>query len=157
MLYEVITKNDSKEAAYQVGTFFSNTQNYAYKSSAMTKYWQVENTLSYAKEFGKHSVNAVVGYTTYKNQYDSFSASKKGMADGIWTMDAGSDSPTAGGTASTNTMLSYLGRVIYSYDNRYIFTGTFRRDGSSRFSDTKKWGNFPSLSVAWNVANERFS
>ncbi len=149
-------KNDSKEAAYQVGTFFSNTQNYAYRSSAMTKYWQIENTLSYANEFGKHSVNAVVGYTTYKNKYDSFSASKKGMADGIWALNAGSDSPTSGGTASTNTMLSYLGRVIYSYDNRYIFTGTFRRDGSSRFSDTKRWGNFPSISGAWNVANERF-
>jgi TonB-linked SusC/RagA family outer membrane protein len=149
-------KNDSREAAYQVGTFFSNTQNYAYRSSAMTKYWQIENTLSYARDFGKHSLNAVVGYTTYKNKYDSFSASKKGMADGIWVLNAGSDSPTAAGTASANTMISYLGRVIYSYDNRYIFTGTFRRDGSSRFSDTKRWGNFPSVSAAWNMANEKF-
>lgn len=149
-------KNSSTTAAYQVGTFFSNTQNYAYRSSALTKYWQIENTLSYQKTFGKHSVNAVVGYTTLKNEYDIFSASKKGMPDGIWVMDAGSDDPTAGGNASENTMISWLGRAIYSYDNRYIFTGTFRRDGSSRFSDSNRWGNFPSLSAAWNVANEKF-
>ena len=150
-------KNSSTEEAYQVGTFFSNTANYAYKSSAMTKYWQIENTLSYAKTFGgKHSVNAVVGYTAFKNKYDQFSGSKKGMADGIWVMDAGSDDPTSGGTASENTMTSYLGRLIYSFDNRYIFTGTFRRDGSSRFSSSNRWGNFPSVSAAWNVANESF-
>ncbi len=149
-------KNNSTTKAYQVGSFFSNTQNYAYRSSALTKYWQIENTLSYQKIFGKHSVNAVAGYTTYKNKYDDFNASKKGMADGIWVLNAGSDDPTAGGTAHENTMISYLGRVIYSYANRYIFTGTFRRDGSSRFSDSKRWGNFPSLSAAWNVANESF-
>jgi len=150
-------KNASRTAAYQVGTFFSNSENYAYRSSALTKYWQIENTLSYDKVFaGKHSVNAVVGYTTYKNKYDDFSASKKGMADGIWVLNAGSDEPTAGGTSHENTMISYLGRVIYSYDNRYIFTGTFRRDGSSRFSDTKRWGNFPSVSAAWNMSNESF-
>ena len=149
-------KNASTTKAYQVGTFFSNTQNYAYRSSALTKYWQIENTLSYDKIFGKHSVNAVAGYTTYKNKYDDFNASKKGMADGIWVLNGGSDEPTSGGTSHVNTMISYLGRVIYSYDNRYIFTGTFRRDGSSRFSDSKRWGNFPSLSAAWNAANESF-
>ena len=150
-------KNASSTAAYQVGSFFSNSQNYAYRSSALTKYWQIENTLSYNKTFGgKHSINAVVGYTTYKNKYDSFNASKKGMADGIWVLNGGSDEPTAGGTAYENTMISYLGRVIYSYANRYIFTGTFRRDGSSRFSNSKRWGNFPSLSAAWNMANESF-
>lgn len=149
-------KNSSNTAAYSVGTFFSNTQNYAYRSSAMTKYWQIENTLSYEKIFGKHSINAVAGYTTLKNEYDQFSASKKGMADGIWVMDAGSDDPTAGGTAYENTMISLLGRAIYSFDNRYIFTGTFRRDGSSRFSNSNRWGNFPSVSAAWNMANESF-
>ena len=150
-------KNASTTSAYEVGTFFSNIENYAYKNSALTKYWQVDNTLSYNKTFGgKHSVNAVIGYTTFKNKYDNFNASKKGMADGIWVMDAGSDDPTAGGTAYENTMISYLGRVIYSYDNRYIFTGTFRRDGSSRFSNSNSWGNFPSISAAWNATNESF-
>lgn len=150
-------KNSSTTEAYEVGTFFSNTENYAYKSSALTKYWQVDNTLSYNKTFrGKHSVNAVVGYTVFKNKYDEFDASKRGMADGIWSMNAGSNDPTAGGMSSENTMISYLGRVIYSYDNRYIFTGTFRRDGSSRLSNSNRWGNFPSLSAAWNMANESF-
>ena len=150
-------KNASTTAAYQIGTFFTNSKNYAYKSSELTKYWQIENTLSYDKTFGgKHAVNAVIGYTTFKNKIDEFDASKQGMADGIWVLDAGSDDPTAGGKASENTMISYLGRIIYSYDNRYIITGTFRRDGSSRFSSSNRWGNFPSISAAWNAANETF-
>ena len=149
-------QNTTTNAAYSVGAFFTNTENYAYKQSALTKYWQIDNTLSYNNSFGKHSVNAVVGYTTFKNRYDEFDASKKGMADGIWELSAGSDDPTANGEVTENTMISYLGRIIYSFDNRYIFTGTFRRDGSSRFSSSKRWGNFPSVSAAWNVANESF-
>ncbi len=150
-------KNASTTKAYEVGTFFTQTDNYAYKSSALTKYWQIENTLSYQKTLGeKHSINAVIGYTTQENKYDDFDASKQGMADGIWVLDAGSDDPTAGGTSYESSMISYLGRVIYSYDNRYILTGTFRRDGSSRFSSSNRWGNFPSISAAWNVANESF-
>ena len=91
-----------------------------------TNLWQIENTLSYRKVLNeKHSINAVVGQTALTNKYDEFSASKKGMPDGIWVMGAGSIDPAANGTAAENTLASYFGRLIYSFDNRYIFTGTF--------------------------------
>jgi TonB-linked SusC/RagA family outer membrane protein len=150
------SKNISTEQRYEVGSFFRNEDNYIYEMSGMNKYWQIENTLSFNREFDKHSINAVIGQTAYDDHYRQFSASKKGMPDGKWVMDSGTDEPAANGYENENTMLSYLGRLIYSYDNRYIFTGTFRRDGSSRFSDAKRWGNFPSVSAAWNIANEDF-
>ncbi|WP_159523541.1 TonB-dependent receptor [Sunxiuqinia indica] len=144
-------------SAYEIGQFFSNPTNLMDQKSGATNLWQIENTLSYSKVLHeKHSINAVIGQTALQNKYDEFSASKKGMPDGVWVMGAGSIDPVANGTASENTLSSYFGRLIYSYDNRYIFTGTFRRDGSSRFSSSNRWGNFPSVSVAWNAANESF-
>jgi len=53
-------------------------------------------------------------------------------------------------------MISYLGRVNYVYDNRYLFTGTFRRDGSSKFGSQNRWGIFPSAAVGWRISNEKF-
>ncbi|MGQ1945951.1 TonB-dependent receptor [Geofilum sp. OHC36d9] len=151
------SKNTSTEARYEVGSFFRNQNNYIYEMSGISEYWQIENTLSYNKTFNEvHSINAVIGQTAYNDHYRQFSASKKGMPDGKWVMDSGTEEPAANGYENESTMISYLGRLIYSYDSRYIFTGTFRRDGSSRFSQTNKWGNFPSLSLAWNIANESF-
>jgi len=150
-------QQESTRQAYDVGTFYHNQYNTNYMQSGLTKYWQLENTLSYVKTFGeKHSINAVIGQTSYDENYSWFSAAKEGMPNGIWSMSAGTTNPASSSSSSENTMTSYLGRVIYSFDNRYIFTGTFRRDGSSRFSQTNRWGNFPSLSAAWNVANESF-
>ncbi len=150
-------KENLTKKAYDVGTFYSNDANSTYMQSGLTKYWQLENTLSYVKTIAqKHSINAVIGQTSYKNSYSWFSAGKRGMPDDIWSMSAGTKDASASSTSTESTMISYLGRLIYSYDNRYIFTGTMRRDGSSRFSNSSRWGNFPSLSFAWNAGNETF-
>lgn len=149
-------KNISTEERYEVGSFFRNKSNYLYEMSGASDFWQIENTLSFNREFGKHSFNVVVGQTASDYNYSQFSGAKRGMPDGKWVLDAGADEPAAGGNKNENTMTSYLGRLIYSFDSRYIFTGTYRRDGSSRFSPLKKWGNFPSVSFAWNAANESF-
>ncbi|MDR2919460.1 MAG: TonB-dependent receptor [Tannerella sp.] len=141
---------------YEVGSIFSNTLNSLAETSDLTKYYQVENTLSYMKDFGKHSINLLVGQTVYQNDYRIIRASAKGMPDGIKVLDAGTEQAAATGYTEKNRLLSFLGRAIYSYDNRYIMTATFRRDGSSRFSPENRWGNFPSISGAWNLENERF-
>jgi len=141
---------------YEVGGFFRNDKNSLAETSDLTQYYQVENTLSYMKNFGKHSINLLAGQTVYQNKYRIVRASAKGMPDGIRVLDAGTEQAAATGYTDTNRLLSFLGRAIYSYDNRYIVTATFRRDGSSRFSPENRWGNFPSISAAWNLGNERF-
>ncbi|PKB16468.1 TonB-dependent receptor [Flavobacterium sp. 5] len=140
---------------YEVGGFFKNLKNTLAEGSDMTQYYQVENTLNYAKTFGKHSVNILAGYTVYNNNYRSNVGSVTGLPDGIHVM-AGGEEPSSVGYASENNLVSYLGRAIYSYDNKYILTATFRRDGSSRFSPENKWGNFPSISAAWGIGKEDF-
>jgi len=140
---------------YEVGGFFKNLKNTLAEGSDMTQYYQIENTLNYAKTFGKHSVNVLAGYTVYNNKYRSNSGSVTGLPDGIHVM-AGGEEPSSVGSASENNLISYLGRAIYSYDNKYILTATFRRDGSSRFSPENKWGNFPSISAAWGIGKEDF-
>jgi len=141
---------------YEVGSIFKNDLNSLGENSAKTEYYQVENTLSYIKDFGKHSINLLAGQTVYENKYRIHRASAKGMPDGIRVLDAGTDQAAATGSANSNRLLSFLGRAIYSYDNRYIVTATIRRDGSSRFSSENRWGNFPSISAAWNIMNEEF-
>jgi len=140
---------------YEVGAFFKNLYNTLGEGSSLNQYYQIENTLNYSKVFGKHSVNLLVGHTVYENNFRAMSGSIAGLPDGIFVL-AGAEQPSIVGYANENKLLSFLGRAIYSYDNKYILTATFRRDGSSRFSPENKWGNFPSISAAWGIGKEEF-
>jgi TonB-linked SusC/RagA family outer membrane protein len=119
--------------------------------------WVIENTMNYAHTFGgKHALSGLVGYTTQKHTFNNMFGEARGFAnDAIHTLNAG----TMYGLTSDESnysMISYLGRVNYSYDDRYLITATFRGDGSSRFGMNKKWGTFPSLSLGWRVSQEKF-
>jgi len=71
-------------------------------------------------------------------------------------LDAGTVNTASGSNAWESALISYLGRLIYSYDDRYVMTAIIRRDGSSRFGSGNKYGNFPSLAFAWNASSEQF-
>ncbi|WP_134090415.1 TonB-dependent receptor [Olivibacter sp. XZL3] len=120
----------------------------------------VENTLTFNKDFGKHIVNAVVGQTYQKDQYARISGMKRNLVPdgkgGYYSeLDQGNE-PQAGGYREEAIILSYLARVEYNYDNRYLLNGVIRRDGSSRLGRSNQWGNFPSISGAWRISNEKF-
>ncbi|MDB5021529.1 MAG: TonB-dependent receptor plug [Pedobacter sp.] len=119
--------------------------------------WVIENTLNYAHTFGsKHALSGLVGYTTQKHTYNNMFGEARGFAnDAIHTLNAGTMYALTS-DESNYSMISYLGRVNYSYDDRYLITATFRGDGSSRFGMNKKWGTFPSLSLGWRVSQEKF-
>jgi TonB-linked SusC/RagA family outer membrane protein len=119
-----------------------------------------ENTLSYAKDFGKHGINAVVGYSSQDSKSEFLSASTEGLIrenESFWYINAGQDEfDRASNNFGRSTLISYLGRVNYTYDSRYLFTASFRRDGSSNFGPNNKYGNFPSFALGWNATNESF-
>ena len=71
-------------------------------------------------------------------------------------MDAGTVNPQTGGNSSTTSILSYLGRLTYNYNDKYYLTATYRVDGSSKFLSKNKWASFPSASIAWRMSNEPF-
>ncbi len=119
--------------------------------------WVIENTLNYSKNFGgKHQLTALAGYTTQKHTSNDMFGEARGFAnDEIETLNAGNMYELTS-TASEYSLISYLSRVNYIYDDRYLFTAAIRSDGSSRFGQRRKWGTFPSASVGWRISQEQF-
>jgi len=118
--------------------------------------WLSENTLNYEKQFDKHRITALVGYTAQhqRDEYNDVSSSNF-PNDLVPTLNAGT--VTAGTSlASEWALLSYLGRLNYSYADKYFLTATLRRDGSSRFGENNKYGYFPSASAGWLISDEDF-
>jgi TonB-linked SusC/RagA family outer membrane protein len=138
----------------------SNPTGKAYVGSKFASTWLNENTLSYSKTFNdKHSLNVVVGYTQQAFETESVIAGSQAfISDQLAYNDLASGSvytqPESGSSAWA--LNSYLGRINYSIDQKYIFTVSGRADGSSRFGKDNKWGYFPSAAFAWNISKEGF-
>jgi len=118
--------------------------------------WLAENTLTYNKSFGNHNLEAFVGYTAQKfNNESSNIAGSQFPDDNIQWINAAT-TRIGNVTASESKLLSYIGRLNYNYDSKYLLSVAFRRDGSSRFGSANKYGDFPSISVGWVASDENF-
>lgn len=151
------------------------------ESSETTAYWEEhvwENVLSFNKEFGKHSVNAVVGTSTMARRYTwnyvgvigktiTYKVEDGQLVTGeqpggfldpaFSTIGAGIGGTFDGdGSRWDYRRFSIFGRVNYNFDNRYLLQATIRRDGSSKFGKDKRWGTFPSVAVGWRISEEAF-
>lgn len=119
-----------------------------------------ENTLTYDRVFGRHSVNTVLGATYQHFANESSYSAAEGFASDIYSFNnLGAGDPTRFTVNSSYTdwaVLSFLGRVNYKYADKYLFTATTRRDGSSRLGANNKWAFFPSAAVAWRLSQEPF-
>ena len=122
-----------------------------------TKDWVLENTLTYSNIFAeKHDFTVLAGYTAQKNQYERLYGESRGFPnDVVKTLNAGTMYNLTG-TESEHSMISYLARVNYAYNNKYLFSTAVRADGSSRFGKDNKWGVFPSFSAGWRISEEDF-
>jgi TonB-linked SusC/RagA family outer membrane protein len=131
-------------------------------SSTLMTNWAAENLLTYDRSFGKHDLNAVLLYSAQQETTntsrvtardipaDQFQFYNLGRADGVITVNPADQSYNQWG------LLSYMGRVMYSYDDRYMLSATFRSDGSSRLASGHKWHTYPAISVGWNISRESF-
>lgn len=119
--------------------------------------WLIENTASYSKTFDQHSFSALAGYTTQKSKGNNINLNAGPYAnDLIQTINAAPGITSWGESVDTWTMISYLGRLNYSFKDRYLFTATLRSDGSSRFGTSNRFALFPSAAVAWKLSDEEF-
>jgi TonB-linked SusC/RagA family outer membrane protein len=141
---------------HTVGALFAHQTNDLSIAKDQNVLVLLENTLNFDKRIGKHNIQALAGYTFQKNKYTYMSAARTGLPDGIEALDAGSGTSTNTGNQSQSNLVSILGRLIYSYDEKYLLTASFRRDGSSRFAGVNRYGNFPSIALGWNISNEDF-
>jgi TonB-linked SusC/RagA family outer membrane protein len=141
----------------QLPVFFNNPA-YGESTTEQVENWLLENTLNYNKSFGKHKLTAVGGFTSQKETYASnYLLSNKYPNNLVSSLSAVSGIITDG-TSSTGawSLVSYLGRVNYNFDDKYYVTGSIRTDGSSRFGTDRKYGLFPSAAFAWRLSEEKF-
>lgn len=116
----------------------------------------VENLLTFDRTFGEYKISALAGYTYQDSRFRHIQAYGEGLPQGLEEIDAATTNRSNEGNSWRSVLTSILGRVFYSYQNKYLFTATIRRDGSSKFGKNNRYGYFPSFSLGWNVAEEKF-
>lgn len=154
-----IENRDDRTDNYTTTRFF-NSQGISNVGSSQFTSLLNENTLSYFKTFDeKHSVSAVIGVTYQNFLITSMSAGGTGYLSDIfetYNLGAAANQNISGSGYTKFVIASYLGRLNYSYDDRYLLTASIRRDGASVYSPGSKWGYFPSAALAWRVSAEEF-
>lgn len=142
---------------YAIGWAVNTTASLTNGTSQNT-YWNWNQLLEYNRQIGKHNVGLMVSHESQASTYKNVSGTRTGfLTNDIFDLNAGNaTSATNNGGSGTWGIESYLSRLNYNYDNRYILTGTVRRDGSVNFGPEKRWGTFPSVSAAWRVSQEKF-
>ncbi|GAB3727670.1 SusC/RagA family TonB-linked outer membrane protein [Spirosoma lituiforme] len=137
---------DRKGASVPTG--FSRAQNFVN--------WLVENTLNYNRSFGVHNVSALAGFSSQKDRRVANELTATNFPnDLVQTLNAGQVS-SGSSDVQEWSLLSYIGRVQYDYNGKYLLSAAVRADGSSRFGRDNRWGYFPSVSAGWNVSQETF-
>ena len=120
-------------------------------------YWSLKNYLTYANTFGKHSVTAMIGQEAWESRWNYLGASNKDLpSDDIHNLRLATGTPTVSSGFGSSAMASFFTRETYNYDDRYMATYTFRRDGSSNFGPDNRWANFHSFAASWRFTNEAF-
>lgn len=144
--------------AYDLGTFGKNDKPDLEEKSSTWESWVLENTLNYDRTFGKHNLSLLAGYSAQKDKSHSLYGKNNDMAQFIETMPGNVDPSNLKASSSLNelALVSLFGRVMYSFDDRYLFSASIRRDGSSRFKKGHQYGAFPSASIGWNINREKF-
>lgn len=176
-------RGEHERQTYHVPDYVADPKSkreYPYNSET-TGYWEEhvwENVLSFNKEFGKHSINAVAGASVNSRKYTWNSVGVEGKTT-VYKVESNQlvTSETAGGflDSAFSTIgagiggtfdgdgslweynrASFFGRVNYNYDNRYLLQATFRYDGSSKFGKDNRWACFPSIALGWRISEEEF-
>ncbi|MEN7551308.1 TonB-dependent receptor [Rapidithrix thailandica] len=116
------------------------------------------NTLNYQRDFGKHSFDVLLGQEAIQYYYEGFSASRQSFLyedPNFRYLSYGTDNQLNSGSANEWSLLSYFGKLNYSFNDKYLFSATLRRDGTTRLNNNK-WGTFPAFSVGWRISEEPF-
>ena len=118
-----------------------------------------ENTLNYTKSANKNELNILAGFTSQTTKIQNQQTTGNDFpSDDIRTLNSAAQIDKTGTSGTNNQigLVSYLGRINYAYDNKYLLSASYRADGSSYFAAGKKWGKFPSISAGWVISKEKF-
>ncbi|MDR1381214.1 MAG: TonB-dependent receptor [Tannerella sp.] len=140
---------------YEIGRY-SRTQGSATNSGRQSLNWVTDLTLQYRKSWENHTLTLLGGASAQQHVLTNTGATGTGTVDNFLNQLSNQTSFSATGASVTSGLLSTFFRVNYGYKDRYLVTGTIRRDGSSKFGADKRFGHFPSVSAAWRVTEESF-
>lgn len=154
-------RSDNFSPAFNMDALEQQLDNSISRSTNEWVDWNWTNTASYLKTFnGKHNLNAMIGFTAERFLSADLSGAREDVpsntVETLWELNAGTKNQTNGGGSTVNTLVSYLARAMYNYDNRYYITASIRADGSSKFPKNNRYGIFPSASAAWRISGENF-
>jgi len=152
------TETENWQPTYYFGEAVQNPINSISQQMRNNTFWQVKNYLTYLGKIGKHSFTAMVGQEAWESKWKNQTISSKGLpGDEIRNPSLGDeDSKTFGNGFGESAMASFFTRETYNYDDRYLFTYTFRYDGSSNFGPKNRWAPFHSFAGSWRFSNEAF-
>ncbi len=138
---------------------YESPNGYASKDYSENRSWSINNILTYNKEINKHVFDATLVSTCEKSKAEGASLSSKNFPITVlgWNAMELGKIQTNSSSASDQSSIGIMGRLVYSYDMKYLLTATFRRDGFSGFAEGNKYANFPSVSIGWVMSNENFA
>ncbi|MEX2639054.1 MAG: TonB-dependent receptor [Balneolales bacterium] len=147
---EYFVSNQQQNEVSSLSKSWANTQNYLW-----------ENTVNYIRTFNDiHRVDGLLGFTAQENNFELLGGNRNqifGNDSSLWYLNAGvTDGAGNVNEATSSAIRSYLSRINYTLMDRYLFTGTLRVDGSSRFPSHDRFGYFPSLALGWRISEENF-
>ncbi len=150
------TRDFSFQPGFDLGFFFQKDIPALTDGSRSFSTGLIENTLNFDKDFGNSRLSVLVGQMYQQGTFVARSGYTEQLTEPYFPVLNNGTNQTASGFETKNVLLSYLARVNYSIDDRYLITGTIRRDGSSRFAPANRYGNFPSIALGWKLHNEDF-
>jgi len=153
---KTIVRDFAFQPKFDLGFFFKQGINRLDDNSRTYTNSMFENLLTYDKSFGKHTLNFVAGTSYLKNDELYRNGHSEELPDENYLILGNGVRQSSTGSKQQYSFFGLFGRLNYNYDDRYLLTANFRRDGSSRFAPGNKYGNFPGFSVGWRVNKERF-
>jgi len=129
----------------------------ASRTNSTTTSYTLNQLLSYNRSFGQHNIDVLAGHENYDYLYEYLSGSRQQQSfDGITELENFTTTNNLSSYTDKNRIESFLSRANYSFDNKYLFSASFRRDGSSKFAKEVRWGNFWSVGAGWRLDQESF-
>lgn len=151
--------SDKFEPKFFIDNLEQKAQSYVERKTEDWIDWNWTNTINYMTTLGKHNINVMGGYTMEKFSKYWVMGSRDNTPsnlDDLHYVNAGTLNQKSEGTNEYTTLISYLARAMYNYDNRYYLTASVRVDGSSKFPTGSKYATFPAVSGAWRITGEPF-
>ncbi|MBR5275305.1 MAG: TonB-dependent receptor [Bacteroidales bacterium] len=150
------SKSETYEPMVDLGSWQRGNNEIRWQNNTNT-FWQLKNYLTYANDWGKHNVTAMVGQEMWESGWEFQGIyNTKLPSDEVHNPSLGAGTPNINTGFGSSAMVSFFTRETYNYDNRYYLTYTFRRDGSSNFGPEKRWANFHSVAGSWRFTNEKW-